>query len=100
MDDFFWSNWYYQIPNYLAAAVMYTLLARFFLQFLAPPDWNNYIWRWFLRITNWAVVATRFITPAAVSWVLLPLFGAIWLFFLRFAFTLVMARYGLVPTLQ
>ncbi len=100
MDDFFWSNWYYQIPNYLAAAVMYTLLARFLLQFVVPPNWPNYIWQWFLRITNWAVAATRYVTPSAVSFIFVPLFGAIWIFFLRFAFTLAMAQYGLVPTLQ
>ena len=99
MEDFFWSNWYYQIPNYLAAAIMYTLIARFFLQFFVPPTWPNYIWQWFLMITNWAVAATRFITPSPVSWIWLPLFGALWLFFLRLAFTLTMARFGLAPTL-
>ena len=100
MEDFFWSNWYYQIPNYLAAAIMYTLIARFFLQFFVPPTWPNYIWQWFLRVTNWAVAATRWVTPSPVSWVWLPLFGALWFFFLRLAFTLTMARFGLAPTLE
>jgi hypothetical protein len=100
MEDFFWSHWYYNVPNYLAAAIMYTLLARFFLQFFVPPSWPNYIWQWFLNITNWAVAATRFVTPSVMSFIWLPLFGALWLFFLRLAFTLTMARYGLAPTLQ
>jgi len=98
--DFFWGYWYYNVPNYLAAAVMYTLLARFFLQFVVPPQWPNYIWQWFVRMTNWAVAATRFITPSSVSWIWLPLYGAIWLFFLRLAFTVAMTRLGLAPTLE
>lgn len=99
MDDFFWSYWYYNIPNYLLAAVMYTLLARFLMQFFVPPNWPNYIWRWFLRLTDWAVAVTRAATPSYIGPTLLPLFGALWIFFLRLGATLVLASQGLAPKL-
>lgn len=97
MDNFFWSYWYYNIPNYLLAAVMYTLLARFFMQFFVPPTWPNYIWQWFLRLTNWAVAVTRVATPSFIGPLFLPLFGALWIFFIRLGATLVLASQGLTP---
>lgn len=100
MDSFFWDYWYFNIPNYLAAAVMYTLLARFVAQFVVPPDWPNYIWRWFQRLTNWAVRATAFITPSVMPPFWLPLFAALWLFFLRLAFTILMLQTGWAPVLE
>jgi len=100
VDSFFWDHWYFHIPNYLAAAIMYTLLARFFLQFFVPPTWPNYIWRWFLRLTNWAVAATRFATPSVMGPLFLPLFAALWLFLFRLAFTLLMVNAGLAPSLE
>lgn len=99
MDTFFWTYWYYHLPNYVLAAVMYTLLARFVMQFFAPPTWDNYIWRWFLRLTNWAIAVTRVATPRVIGPSLLPLFAALWIFFLRLAATLLLASQGLTPTL-
>ena len=43
--------WYFHIPNLVLAAVMYTLLGRLILSFFVPPDWKNYIWRAFVKIT-------------------------------------------------
>ena len=42
---------------------MYTLIGRFFLTFIYPPDASNYIWRGFRFVTDWAVAATGFLTP-------------------------------------
>lgn len=99
-DSYFWDSWYFHVPNYLLAAVMYTLLARFFLQFFVPPGWDNYIWRWFQRLTNWAVALTRLVTPAALSPFWLPLFAALWLFFIRLALTIFFLQSGWIPSLE
>lgn len=97
MDDFFFQYWAYNIPNYALALVMYVLLARFFVQFLVPPTWDNYIWRSFQRLTDWAVAATRWITPSYVDPVFLPALGAFWCFLLRVGFYWVMFQAGLAP---
>ena len=38
-----WSYWYFQVPNFVLAALVYTLLGRFVLGFFVPADWDNYI---------------------------------------------------------
>ena len=92
----FWSFWYFHIPNYLLAVVMYTLIGRFVLAFVFAPDSPNYIWRGFRRITDWAVAAFGFVTPRYVRALFLPLIGAFWLFILRHALFVAMARASLV----
>ncbi|TIV11798.1 MAG: YggT family protein, partial [Mesorhizobium sp.] len=46
MNDF-WSYWYFHIPNFILAAVMYTLMGRLLLGLFVPESWDNYIWRFF-----------------------------------------------------
>ena len=92
-----WAYWYYHIPNYVLAAAMYTLLGRFGLSFFVPPDWENYIWRGFLKMTDPIVAAVRFITPLAVPELLLLPIGWLWLLMIRVVFTLVMTIAGLTP---
>ncbi len=72
-----------QIPNYVLAALMYTLLGRFVLSFLFPPDSKNYIFRAFVRLTDPVLAVVRLITPAAVPHLLLIVFAAIWMLVLR-----------------
>ena len=48
----FWTYWYFHIPNFVLAAVMYTLLGRLVLGFFVPENWDNYIWRGFKRVTD------------------------------------------------
>jgi hypothetical protein len=95
----FWVYWYYHIPNYLLALVIYTLLGRFVLSFLVPEDWGNYIWRAFRRMTDPFVRATAFVTPRAV----LPLFhcilAALWVMTFRVIFTVLMFQAGLTPSI-
>ncbi len=33
--------WYFHLPNFVLAAIMYTLLGRLILSFMAPPDWQE-----------------------------------------------------------
>ena len=44
------SYWYYHLPNFLLAALMYTLLGRVLLSLFVDPDSPNYIWRFFCRV--------------------------------------------------
>jgi hypothetical protein len=98
-DHPFWAFWYFHIPNYVAALVMYTLIGRFFLTFVYPPDASNYIWRGFRFVTDWAVAATGFLTPRYVLPLFLPLIGAFWLFVLRHIYFVILTDVGAAPTL-
>lgn len=74
---------WYQIPDYLLAIVMYTLLGRVLLGLIVPPDSPNYIWRFFCRLTDPVVAVVALVTPKAAAPVVLWLFGFVWLFWLR-----------------
>ena len=66
MNDF-WSYWYFHIPNFVLAAVMYTLLGRLVLGLVVPENWDNYIWRAFKAITDPVLKVVRFVTPKALA---------------------------------
>jgi len=85
------ANWHFQIPNYLLAAVMYSLLGRFLLSIFMPPDSKNYIYRAFVRITDPVLKPVRFITPAAVPYMIVLIFAALWTLVLRFALLVALA---------
>lgn len=90
--------WYFHLPNYVLAALMYTLLGRFLLGMMAPAGWNNYILRAFVTVTDPVVKVVRFITPHAIALPLVLVFGALWLMLLRVSLFLAMVRYGVAPT--
>jgi hypothetical protein len=75
--------WYFHIPNFILAALMYTLLGRAALAFFFDPDSPNYIWRAFCRLTDPVVALVALVTPKAAAPVVLWLFGFVWLFWLR-----------------
>jgi YggT family protein len=77
------ASWYFQAPNFILAALMYTLLGRVVLGFIVEPDSTNYIWRFFCRFTDPVVAAIALVTPKATVPVVLWLFGVVWLFWLR-----------------
>ena len=85
------ANWHFQIPNYLLAAVMYSLLGRFLLSIFMAPDSKNYIYRAFVRITDPVLIPVRFITPAAVPYMIVLIFAALWTLVLRFALLVALA---------
>ncbi|HUE46213.1 MAG TPA: YggT family protein [Aestuariivirgaceae bacterium] len=89
--------WYFHLPNYVLAALMYTLIGRFLLDMIAPAGSNNYIMRAFVTVTDPVVMVVRFITPHAVALPLVLVFGALWLMLLRVGLFLAMVRYGLGP---
>ena len=84
-------DWFFQLPNYLLAAVMYSLLGRFLLSLFLAPDSQNYIYRAFVRITDPVLAPVRFITPVMVPHMLVIIFAALWTLVLRFALLIAMA---------
>jgi YggT family protein len=89
--------WYFYLPDYLLAVVMYTLLGRAALSLFLEPDSPNYIWRFFCRLTDPAVALFAQVTPKAVVPVVMWLFSFVWLFWLRFALRVGYTVSGLVP---
>jgi hypothetical protein len=77
------SSWIYLAPNFILAALMYTLLGRALLGLLVPPESPNYIWRFFCRVTDPVVAIVALVAPKAAVPVVIWLFGVVWLFWLR-----------------
>ena len=78
-----WSYWYFHIPNYILAVLIWTLVGRFLLGLFVPAGWPNYIWQFFRRLTDPVLAATRRITPSFMVEGLLPLVAVFWLIVLR-----------------
>jgi YggT family protein len=89
--------WYFHIPNFLLAALMYTLLGRALLSLFVDANSENYIWRFFCRVTDPFLRLIGKITPRAVPPQILWLFGFVWVFWLRVLFLYVYALFGLLP---
>jgi uncharacterized protein YggT (Ycf19 family) len=89
--------WYFHLPNFVLAALMYTLLGRVLLGLIVGTDSTNYIWRFFCRITDPFVTLIAPITPKAVAPVVLWLFGVVWLFWLRVGLLYLFLLLGAVP---
>jgi uncharacterized protein YggT (Ycf19 family) len=87
----------FHIPNYILAALMYTLLGRLVLTFVLPEGYENYIQKAFITLTDPVVFVVRFLTPRAVPHVLLLLFAVVWLFVGRIIFLNAMMNAGLAP---
>ena len=89
--------WYYHVPNFILAALMYTLLGRVLLGLILDVNSTNYIWRFFCRITDPVIAVLATVTPKAAAPVVLWLFGVVWLFWLRVLLLLAFAWLGLMP---
>ena len=89
--------WYFHLPNFILAALMYTLLGRVLLALIVQPDSSNYIWRFFCRFTDPVVAAVTYVTPKGSAPVVIWLFGVVWLFWLRVGLLVVFTMYGIVP---
>jgi uncharacterized protein YggT (Ycf19 family) len=94
----FWSLWYFHVPNFILAALVYTLIGRFVLSFFVPENWDNYIWRAFTRLTNPVVGLVAAGTPAIVPHRVILIFSALWLTVARVVYALSLAAAGLLPT--
>ena len=92
--------WYFYLPNFALAALMYTLLGRALLGLFIDPDSSNYIWRFFCRLTDPVVAVVSLVTPKAAAPVVVWLFGFVWLFWLRVAFDYAMRLMGILPRIN
>jgi hypothetical protein len=63
----FLTYWYFHLPNFVLAALMYTLLGRALLGLMAAPDSSNYIWRFFCRTTDPFIALIAPLTPQAAA---------------------------------
>ncbi len=92
-----YTYWYFHLPNFVLAALMYTLLGRVLLGLIVQPDSSNYIWRFFCRITDPVIAAISVVTPKDVAPVVLWLFGVVWLFWLRVLLLHGFLYFGILP---
>jgi YggT family protein len=95
----FLTYWYYFVPDYVLAMVMYTVLGRVVLSLFLEPDSSNYIWRFFCRVTDPAVALVARATPKAAAQIVLWGFTFVWLFWLRFALRVLYTGTGLIPVM-
>jgi len=91
--------WAFVVPNFVLAAIMYTLLGRALLGLFLGVDSKNYIWRFFCRITDPVVAVFAWVTPRDVAPVVLWLFCFVWMFWLRVLWLHVFLFLGAVPRL-
>ena len=96
MSSSFLGYWYYYLPDYALAALMYTLLGRVLLSLFVDSDSANYIWRFFCRTTDPVIHLLDYVTPRAAAPVVVWLFGVVWLFWLRVALLLGLTWFGLL----
>jgi YggT family protein len=89
--------WYYHVPNFILAALMYTLLGRVLLGLLVQPESSNYIWRFFCLVTDPVVAVFAKVTPKAAVPVIVWLFAFVWLFWIRVILHLTLLSAGLAP---
>ncbi len=99
MSGNFISYWYFHFPNFILAALMYTLLGRVLLGFALDPTSQNYIWRFFCLITDPVIALVARVTPKATPPVVIWLFAFVWMFWLRVLLLTSLALLGLAPNL-
>lgn len=93
----FLAYWYYTIPNFLLAAVMYTIIGRVLLSLFFDSESKNYIMRFFVRVTDPFINFFKPVTPLAAAPVVLWFFTFVWLFFIRIAMLYAFLLLGLLP---
>jgi uncharacterized protein YggT (Ycf19 family) len=74
--------------DYLFAALIYTMIGRFILGLFVPPNWQNYIWQFFRRVTDPVLALVGRITPSFMIEPLLPLVAVWWLLVVRVLFNI------------
>lgn len=92
------SLWYFHLPNFILAVLMYTLLGRAMLGLIVQSDSQNYIWRAFCRLTDPVIAVIALVTPKAAAPVVVWLFGFVWLFWLRVGLLYLFLALGAIPT--
>jgi len=94
------THWYFHLPNFILAVLMYTLLGRAVLGLIVEPNSTNYIWRFFCRLTDPVIAIVELVTPKAAAPVVVWLFGFVWLFWLRVGLLMLFAVFGATPRIS
>ena len=68
------------LVDYVLSALIWTMAGRFLLGLFVPPDWDNYIWRFFRRVTDPVLAVVQRITPSFMVDPFMPLVAVWWLF--------------------
>lgn len=96
MADFV-AHWYFHIPNFILAALVYTLIGRLLLGIFVPRDWDNYIWRAFKRLTDPPIAMAAAVTPRVLPPVVVMIFTVLWLSAARVVLAVGLNAAGLLP---
>lgn len=96
MADFV-AHWYFHIPNFILAALVYTLLGRLILGIFVPDGWDNYIWKAFKRLTDPPIALVGFVTPQVLPRIVVMIFTVLWLSAARVALAVGLNAAGLLP---
>ena len=91
-------EWFFHVPNYLLAILMYMTLGRLILSFFFAADASNVIWRSFVRITDPVVTLIAVVTPRIAPLPVVLVFTAVWLLIARFTYLTVLLQAGYAPT--
>jgi len=94
----FFTYWYFHIPNFILAALIYTLIGRYLLGLLFSKKPEAVILRVFESITNPILKVVRFITPAVVPNGLVLVFAVAWLMAARMFWFLTCVAAGMSPS--
>lgn len=93
-----YTYWYFHLPNFILAALMYTLIGRFVLGFIFDEKSDNFIWRFFILITEPVAKVVGFFTPQAVPPTIVLLLAVVWVFALRCMLLVGLMLAGVGPT--
>ncbi len=93
----FFQHWYFHLPNYALAVMMYAVIGRFLLGLFVDPNWDNFIWKSFVAVSNPAIRVVRAVTPDAVPLPAVLVFTLLWLMAARILLFFELARWGLAP---
>ena len=96
-SQLFITYWYFFLPAYALAALMYTFLGRLILSIVFREPEDNYIYKGFVWFTEPVLRVVRFITPASVNPRVVLIFAALWMLVARILFQAVMFELDLAP---
>ena len=98
MESSLLAHWYFHAPNFLLAALGYSLLGRMLLGLVLPSDSQNYILRFFRRLTDPAVELVAAATPRIVDRPFLVALAFVWTILLRVVLLVALLAVGMAPS--
>jgi uncharacterized membrane-anchored protein YitT (DUF2179 family) len=99
MNEFVADYLLFWIVNYTLALIAWACIGRFMMSAFIATDSQNYIWRGFRLLTDWAVGGARMLVPSYVTPMFMPLVACCWLFAIRWVIGLSMIGAGLAPSI-